>query len=78
MSNENILSRVIELFSTITEAAEIDADSELIDDLEISSMDVLFLIASMEEEFNIKVPEKSIRKMVTIGDVADVIAELKK
>ena len=39
---------------------------------------MLFLISSMEEEFKIKVPEKSIRKMVTISDVAEVIASLMK
>lgn len=78
MYNEDILKRVIELFSTMTEVEEITEDSELIDDLEISSMDVLFLISSLEEEFKIQVPEKSIRKMVTIGDVAEVIASLMK
>ena len=78
MCKEDILKNVIELFSTMTEAEEITPDSELIDDLGISSMDVLFLISSMEEEFKIKVPEKSIRKMVTISDVAEVIASLMK
>lgn len=78
MYNEDILKRVIELFSTMTEVEEITEGSELIDDLEISSMDVLFLISSLEEEFKIQVPEKSIRKMVTIGDVAEVIASLMK
>ena len=76
MNNENILNRVIELFSTMSEAEEITADSELIDDLGISSMDILFLIASLEEEFKIKVSEKQMRQMVTAGDVADIIAEL--
>lgn len=76
MCKEDILKRVIELFSTMTEAEEITEDSELIEDLEISSMDVLFLISCIEEEFNIKVPEKAIRKMFTVGDVADVICAL--
>ena len=78
MCKEDILKKVIELFSTMTEAEEITPDSELIDDLGISSMDVLFLISSMEEEFKIKVPESAIRKMVTVEDVAEVIASLMK
>ena len=76
MCKDDILKRVIELFSTMTEAEEITEDSELIEDLEISSMDVLFLISCIEEEFNIKVPEKAIRKMFTVCDVADVICAL--
>lgn len=78
MYNEEILKRVIELFSTMTKAENINEDSELIDDLEISSMDVLFLISSLEEEFHITVPEKEIRKMYTVGDVAEVITSLTK
>lgn len=76
MENKDILKRVIELFSTISEAEEITEDSELIEDLDVSSMDVLYLISSLEEEFKIKVPEKEIRKMVTIGDVVEVVENL--
>lgn len=78
MCKEDILKKVIELFSTMSDAEEITPDSELIDDMGISSMDVLFLISSMEEEFKIKVPESAIRKMVTVEDVAEVIASLMK
>ena len=60
------------------EAARAQIVSELIDDLGISSMDVLFLISSMEEEFKIQIPESAIRKMVTVDDVAEVIASLMK
>lgn len=78
MCKEDILKKVIELFSNMSDAEQITPDSELIDDLGISSMDVLFLISSMEEEFKIKVPESAIRKMVTVEDVAEVIASLMK
>lgn len=78
MCKDDILKRVIELFSTMTEAEEITEDSELIDDLEISSMDILFVISCLEEEFQVKISEKDIRKMYTVGDVADVVKALKK
>lgn len=77
MEKQSVLQRVIGLFATMADTdEEITADSELIEDLGISSMDVLFLISSLEEEFKIKVPEKQIRQMVTVGDVADIITEL--
>ena len=76
MSHEMILQRVIALFSAMVEDAQITADSEIMEDLEISSMDVLYLISSLEEEFHISVPEQLVRKMVTVGDVADVIEQL--
>lgn len=76
MTSEAILNRVIELFSTMTEVEVVTADSEILEDLEISSMDVLFLISAMEEEFHISIPEKKIRKVVTVGDVAEMIGQL--
>lgn len=76
MNSEKILNRIIDIFSTMTEADEITADSALIDDLEISSMDVMLLVSNLEAEFNIKVPESEFRKMVTVSDVFDIITAL--
>lgn len=77
MSNADILQKVIDLFATMADTEdEITADSELIEDLGISSMDVLCLICNLEEEFKVKVPEKQIRKMVTVADVVEIITEL--
>ena len=72
MHKEDILDRVIKLFSTMTEA-EVNEDSEIMEDLDITSMDILFLISSIEEEFKIKIPEKSIRKIEIVGDVAEIV-----
>lgn len=76
MCNDTILERVISLFSMMTDAEEVTADSEIMEDLEISSMDVLFLISNLEAEFKVKVPEKEVRKMVVVSDVADTVARL--
>ena len=78
MFDKGIQERVIEQLSTQTEVDELTLDDELVNDLEISSMDVLFLISSLEEEFHISVPEKAIRQMVTVGDVVQVIQDLRK
>ena len=76
MGYEEILKKVIEVFATMTDAEEITADSEIVEDLDISSMDVMMLISSLEVEFKISVPEKEMRKMVVVGDVADTIERL--
>lgn len=78
MFDKGIQERVIEQLSTLTEVDELTLDNELVNDLEISSMDVLFLISSLEEEFKVKVMEKDIRKMVTVGDVVQIIQDLRK
>ncbi len=73
MDNSEVLDRVIKLFAVMTEAENIHADSELVEDLDISSMDILLLVSGIEEEFSIKISEREIRKMITVGDVVDVI-----
>lgn len=75
MRDVSILERVIELFSAMTDE-EVNQDSELVDDLGISSMDVMFVISSLEEEFHVKISEKEIRRMYTVGDVVDTIVSL--
>ena len=75
--NNEILSRVMEMFANLTDTdAEITEESELMEDLEISSMDVLYVISCLEEEFKIKVPEKLLRKVVTVGDVVEIVTDL--
>ena len=65
------------LFAAISDAKEIRADSDLIEDLEISSMDILFVVSSLEEAFGIQIPEREIRGMTTVGDVAGIVTALK-
>ena len=77
MNNEEILKRVIKLLETMKEPEnEVTADSELIEDLGISSMDLVALITSLEEEFEVKIPVSAIRKMYTVADVVEIIDEL--
>ena len=77
MNYEEILKRVIKLLETMKEPEnEVTADSELIEDLGVSSMDLVFLVTSLEEEFEIKVPVSVIRKMYTVTDVAEIVDEL--
>ena len=77
MDYETIIERVINLLATMTKSEdEVTVDSELIDDLGISSMDVLFLISGLEEEFDVKIPVKTIREMTTVADVVEIIDEL--
>jgi len=76
MRKDEILEKIIALISTISEAEEITEDSEMIEDLGISSMDVLYLVSCMEAEFGIKIPEKAIRRLEIVGDMADVVESL--
>ena len=45
------------------------------DDLDLSSMEILTVVADLEETFGLRIPEKELRNFVTIGDLADYLAE---
>lgn len=76
MNEKEVMEKIIELFSEITEKEEVTQDSELIEDLELTSIEVFTLLADLEAIFDIVIPEKMIRRMGTINDVKDVVMEL--
>lgn len=77
MDRSEVKKTVYRLIEEITELPqeEIKEDSVMMDDLEISSMEIMTLFADFEEEFNMTLDEKEMRKCITIGDVIDCIAE---
>lgn len=55
--------------------AEITRDSALVDDLGLSSLDVITLVAEFEREFDIEIPDRVIPTMRTVGDIVDYLEE---
>ena len=73
MQREKILHFISSVFATMTEAESIQENDDLIEDLGISSLDILTLISYLEEEFNITITERMIRKVATVGDLVDLV-----
>ena len=44
-------------------------DSNLINDLELESLDVVDLVVAFEKEFNIKIDDKDIKQFQTVEDI---------
>ena len=53
---------------------EIVPEASFVDDLGADSLDLVELIMSMEEEFDIDIPDEEAEKLVTVKDVFDYIA----
>ena len=53
---------------------DVNEDSVLMDDLDLSSMEILTIVADLEETFGLRIPEKELRNFVTISDLADYLA----
>ncbi len=64
----------------VVDQLDVDADSvkmesSIIDDLGADSLDVIDLIMSFEEEFDIEIPDDQVENVKTIGDVVKFIEE---
>ena len=54
---------------------EITMDSSLVDDLGLSSLEVISLVSSFEDEFDVEIPDRLIPKMRTVKDVVTYLEE---
>lgn len=55
--------------------ADITPESSLMGDLELTSFDIVAIVAEFEEEFDIEVEDREIMGFVTIQDVLDYLEE---
>lgn len=76
MSRIEILEKIMQEIENIADIPqdEMEESSMLMDDLELSSIEIMTLIAELERIFNVRIPEKSLRNLITIGDMADILA----
>ena len=51
----------------------IDDDTNIIEDLGAESLDVAELLMTLEDQYNVIVPDEEITKLKTVRDVADYI-----
>lgn len=54
---------------------EITMESALVDDLGLSSLDVINIVVEFEEEFDIEIPDRIIPTLRTVGDIVKLLEE---
>ena len=57
------------------DTAEMSSDSNILDDLGADSLDVVELVMTLEDEFDIEVPDEAAESIRTIADVERYVAE---
>ena len=77
MQRAEIVSQILAVLEDVAEISpeDVNEDSVLMDDLDLSSMEILPMVADLEETFGLRIPEKELRNFVTIADVADYLAD---
>lgn len=74
-----MLEKVIEILSEYTEISKdnINMESGLVNDLGLSSLDVINVVVAFEDEFEIEIPDQIIKELVTVGDVVKYLETVK-
>lgn len=67
-----MLEKIAEILSKYTKE-EITAESTLINDLGLSSFDIVSVVTAFEDEFDIEISDRDIRKLVSVSDIIDYI-----
>lgn len=60
------------------EEEKVTLEASIIDDLGADSLDVVDLIMSLEEEFEIEIPDEDVEHMKTVGDIVKYVEEKTK
>ena len=72
-----VLEKVKAILSEQFDVAEdtITPETNIVDDLGADSLDVVDLLMSIEDEFEIEVPDDDVEKLRTVGDVVKYIED---
>ncbi len=55
------------------DADEVTAEASIIDDLGADSLDVVDLISSVEDEFDVEIPDEKVEGIKSVGDIVAYI-----
>lgn len=54
---------------------QITMETNLLNDLGLSSLDVVNIIVAFEDEFDIEIPDRKLSEIITVGDVVNLLKE---
>lgn len=77
MTEESVRKKIIEIMIDSTETEEkITEETRIIEDLKLSSMEVMVLVADLEDALGIQIPISKISNVHTVGEFCDVLIEI--
>lgn len=57
------------------DADDITMDSDIMEDFDADSLDVVDMIMALEDEYNIEVPDEAVENFRTVGDVVRYVED---
>lgn len=77
MERDEVLNQVIEVIEKTLKVKDIDEDTYMQDDLHIESLDFYSLLANLEKQFRIRIPERVLAGVETVGDIVDEVMDIR-
>lgn len=80
MTRKEIKEIVFRTFKEVMadDEIEITEQSSIMDDLDMDSIEMQEVLSDLEEEFDIEILDSMLKRMITIGDIIDVMTELQE
>ena len=78
MTRDQVKDIVFRTFTDVIadDEIEITEDSGIMDDLDMDSIEMQEVFSDLEEDFEVEILDSMLKRMITIGDVIDVMTEL--
>ncbi|MCL2054727.1 MAG: acyl carrier protein [Oscillospiraceae bacterium] len=70
---EKVRDIIVEQFDVDAEAVTVGANVQ--DDLGADSLDVVDLVMTLEEEFDVEIPDEAVEGIKTVGDIVKFIED---
>ena len=68
-----MFEKVVGILGDFVDGGDIKMESALVEDLGLSSLDVINIVAAFEDEFGIEVPERVIPTLRTVKDIVEYL-----
>jgi acyl carrier protein len=77
MSKDDILAKLRPVIAEQlgVDESEVREDASFTDDLNADSLDLVELIMSLEEQFNLQISDEEAEKLTTVGEAVDYIQD---
>ena len=69
----SVEEKIIDIIKCATDLENIDLDSNLMDDLELSSLEIFTMFSDIEDAFEIKIPTEEIETISSIEDIVRIV-----
>ncbi len=76
MSGGKLLERLLDVLESIFlnwDREEFQPETKFVDDLGADSLDMVELAAAVEDEFGFEISDEEARKLVTVGDLIELV-----